>query len=107
MAKAMKYGLWLAGIYLVISAVIMLLIPWVGENLVDGLGQVLFVLSFPAMGLLSLIMGPKNLIVHATTSALVGIILISVSFYFLVGALIGWLRDRKPKSKYVRIKKRR
>ncbi len=107
MAKAMKYGLWLAGIYLAISLVIMLIIPWAGEDIAEGLGWVLFVLSLPAMGLLSLIMGPHNFIVHATTNALIGIVLISISFYFLIGALIGWIKDRKPKSKYVRIKKKR
>ena len=93
----MKYGLWLAGIYLLIGLIVLVSTLLVSEKIAVNIGWVLFVLSLPAMGLLSLIMGPNNFVVHATTSALVGVILISTSIYFLIGALIGWILERKNK----------
>lgn len=102
----MKYGCWLAGIYFVIGLVALIITQFSSQEVADIIAWIMFGLSLPAMGLLSLIMGANNFIVHATTSAFIGVVLISMSLYFLLGALIGWLLDRKNNSRPIKLKKR-
>lgn len=95
----MKYGCWLAFIYFIIGFLALVITQFSSQDVADVIAWIMFGLSLPAMGLLSLIMGANNFIVHATTSAFIGIVLISASLYFLIGALIGWLLDRKKSVK--------
>lgn len=106
MARAMKYGLCLAGIYILIGAIAIVITQYATQEIADIIAGIMFGLSLPAMGLLSLIMGARNFIMHATTSAFIGIVLISTSIYFLIGALIGWLIDRSKGKESRKIRKR-
>lgn len=106
MARTMKYGLILAGIYLVIGLIAIVVTQYATQDIADFIAGIMFGLSLPAMGLLSLIMGARNFIVHATTSAFIGIVLISGSIYFLIGALIGWIIDKRKNPHHRKIRKR-
>jgi hypothetical protein len=99
MGKAMKSGCWLAGIYFVIALIALVVTQFSSQEVADVIAWIMFGLSLPAMGLLSLIMGANNFIVHATTSAFIGVVLISASLYFLIGALVGWLLEKKNSVK--------
>ena len=98
MKSSIKYGLWIAGIYLVMFSLTRILTAFSVRGLTLWIGIPTAILSIPGIILSFIFFGSYDALYNGDPIKIAVYVILAILFYFLIGMGIGKLVD-KVKSK--------